>query len=73
MRDRLDEGPGNAIILSMSHSDIDDYLGLTIETICRTLTALWRQGLVSLCKSFPQARRWDAGRIAQLPHIAQVH
>ncbi|APH59994.1 helix-turn-helix domain-containing protein [Granulibacter bethesdensis] len=51
MRNRLDEGPRNAITLPMSRSDIADYLGLTIETICRTLTAFRREGLVSLCKS----------------------
>ncbi|WP_172822933.1 helix-turn-helix domain-containing protein [Granulibacter bethesdensis] len=51
MRDRLEEGSGNAITLPMSRSDIADYLGLTTETICRTLTAFQREGLISICKS----------------------
>jgi CRP/FNR family transcriptional regulator, anaerobic regulatory protein len=34
--------------LPMGRSDIADYLGLTIETVCRTLTKLKRDGLISI-------------------------
>ncbi|HYM30922.1 MAG TPA: helix-turn-helix domain-containing protein [Candidatus Cybelea sp.] len=36
------------IDVPMSRNDIADYLGLTIETVCRTLTKLKRDGLISL-------------------------
>jgi CRP/FNR family nitrogen fixation transcriptional regulator len=39
--------------LPMSRQDIADYLGLTIETVSRTLTQLEREGVISI----PAARR----------------
>lgn len=39
---------GNVIKLPMSRSDIGDYLGLTIETVSRTLTRLRKSGAVDL-------------------------
>jgi CRP-like cAMP-binding protein len=39
-------GSQNAIDLPMSRTDIADYLGLTIETVSRTLTAMERQGVI---------------------------
>ena len=41
------------IELPMSRQDIADYLGLTIETVSRTLTLLEKTGLITL----PLARR----------------
>jgi CRP/FNR family transcriptional regulator, anaerobic regulatory protein len=40
--------PGDPVSLPMSRGDIADYLGLTIETISRTLTLLRKQGLIEL-------------------------
>lgn len=34
--------------LPMTRSDIADYLGLTVETVCRTLTRLRNEGLIEL-------------------------
>ncbi len=42
-------GPeGNAVELTMSRQDIADYLGLTIETVSRTLTMLEHEGAIEL-------------------------
>ena len=41
--------PGEAVIeLPMSRADMADYLGLTIETVCRGLTELRRQGTIAV-------------------------
>jgi CRP/FNR family transcriptional regulator, anaerobic regulatory protein len=40
-------GTGNAVELPMSRLDMADYLGLTIETVSRMMTALTRRGLIS--------------------------
>jgi len=45
--------PGDAIELPMSRQDIADYLGLTIETVSRTLTGLENEAAIAL----PNARR----------------
>jgi len=50
MAERVHE---DAIELPMSRSDIADYLGLTIETVSRTLTQLERDAVIAL----PMARR----------------
>jgi CRP/FNR family transcriptional regulator, nitrogen fixation regulation protein len=38
----------HALDLSMSRNDIADYLGLTIETVCRVLSALKREGVIAI-------------------------
>jgi CRP-like cAMP-binding protein len=38
----------NVMELPMSRQDIADYLGLTIETVCRVLSAMKRNGLVEI-------------------------
>lgn len=47
------EGTNSLVDLAMSRQDIADYLGLTIETVSRTLSQLERDGAISL----PSARR----------------
>jgi len=43
---KLHDGPTNAVRVPMERSDIADYLGLTVETVCRQLSALKRRGLI---------------------------
>ena len=44
---------GDVAVLAMTRHDIADYLGLTIETVSRTLSQLERDGLIDL----PAARQ----------------
>ena len=45
-------GTGSVIDLPMSRSDIADYLGLTIETVCRVITSFRRAGIISTPKAY---------------------
>jgi CRP/FNR family transcriptional regulator len=53
--------------LPMSRSDIADFLGLTIETVSRTLTGLKRDGLIAL----PDANHVAIQRFDDLRRIAE--
>lgn len=55
--DRHAAGNGDTLALPMSRLDIADYLGLTLETVCRELAALKQQGLIGI-----PGRNWIALR-----------
>ncbi len=45
---RLDRKAGETVPLPMTRTDIADYLGLTIETVSRTLSQLKRESIIDL-------------------------
>ena len=55
------------IVLPMTRVDIGDYLGLTIETVSRTLSKLKRAGIISL----PRTSLVVIRQLAELEAIAQ--
>ena len=59
--------PDDPVSLPMSRSDIADYLGLTIETVSRTLTGLRKQGLIELLdeKQVRLSKRSELREIAE--------
>lgn len=59
-------GNGGALDLPMNRHDIADYLGLTLETVCRALTELKRAGVIAM--SSP--RRLTIGNMAMLARLA---
>ncbi|WP_414475645.1 Crp/Fnr family transcriptional regulator [Microvirga sp. M2] len=65
-------GPGNTVELLMSRYDIADYLGLTVETVSRTLTRLKQHGQIRLPTPQEIEIVDKAGlmRLAGLPGIA---
>jgi len=51
MLERLPTARANVLDLPMGRSDIADHLGLTIETVCRVLAHLRREGTLSIDRS----------------------
>ena len=56
---------GQDITLSMTREDIGDYLGLTIETVSRTLSQLEREGVIA----FVSARRISVKNLIALQDL----
>ena len=59
--------PGDPVFLPMSRSDIADYLGLTTETVSRTVTLLKKQGLIELLDD----KQIGLSRLSALREIAE--
>ena len=59
--------PGDPVFLAMSRSDIADYLGLTTETVSRTVTLLKKKGLIELLDE----KRIRLSRMSALREIAE--
>ncbi|MFN4282179.1 MAG: cyclic nucleotide-binding domain-containing protein [Alphaproteobacteria bacterium] len=57
--------PGNPITLTMSRAEIADYLGLTVETVSRTLTKLREEGVLKLPRP-QEVVLLDTGKFADL-------
>jgi CRP/FNR family nitrogen fixation transcriptional regulator len=60
-------GAGDAVDVPMSRQDIADYLGLTIETVSRTLTQLQMDGVLELrgCRQIRFADRRALEKLSQ--------
>jgi CRP-like cAMP-binding protein len=56
-----------ALDLPMSRTDIADYLGLTIETVCRVLSGFKRDGVIDI----PNAHRIELRDRAALAALAE--
>jgi CRP-like cAMP-binding protein len=48
MADRLSDGQTDRIVLPISRYDIADYLGISVETVSRSITDLKHRGLIAL-------------------------
>jgi CRP/FNR family nitrogen fixation transcriptional regulator len=59
---------GRAVELPMSRTDIADYLGLTIETVCRVLSGFKRDGVIAI----PTAHRIELRDRAALEAIGEA-
>jgi CRP/FNR family transcriptional regulator, nitrogen fixation regulation protein len=68
LQDMLDRREARRVLdLPMSRNDIADYLGLTIETVCRVLSAFKRNGTIDI----PSPHRIELRDRAALAAIAQ--
>ena len=66
LADRTQLKPGNRLELPMGRQDIADHLGLTIETVCRTVRAMHRAGIVTV----PNVHEMTLSNIAALRALA---
>ncbi len=66
-RNERNAQPAEIVDLPMTRADIADFLGLTIETVSRTLTKLKNQGLIDL----PQSARVGLLDIVALQKLAE--
>jgi CRP/FNR family transcriptional regulator len=66
-RNRRGGKPKDLIDLPMTRADIGDFLGLTIETVSRTLTKFKSRGLIDL----PQSARVHLANIVELERLAE--
>jgi len=57
--------PGNPVYMPMTRGDVADYLGLTIETVSRTLSQFKRNRLISL-KSLTEIELVDKARLLEM-------
>jgi Crp-like helix-turn-helix domain len=70
MPERLSGQTLDRVDLPISRYDIADYLGLSVETICRSLTSLKKHGLIAL--SGPLSVRIIIGDAFVLPETPRV-
>lgn len=66
LQQREDICEGDSVCLSMLRSDIADLLGLTIETVSRTLTKLRTMGVIGLPQGSTHVEFRDLGRLQEL-------
>jgi CRP/FNR family nitrogen fixation transcriptional regulator len=64
MADRLPRTRTNVLDLPMSRTDMADHLGLTIETVCRVLAHLRRDGTIAINRACITVR--DAVALQQM-------
>jgi CRP-like cAMP-binding protein len=67
LSERADAENGDLMDLPMSRQDIADYLGLTIETVCRALSDLKRDRIIGI----PNRHQIEIMNLAALENIAE--